>query len=180
VFVLGQLGDQAAILQLQRTVLPTDKADRIIASLEDIKFFLENQPVSSWYSYDSKLTRQYYSAHGYLPKALDGVSLPDLVVKVICPATETHIKKYTAQERKMVVETPAKYEKVVVPYINSFPPSRIEWFVSTCTDCRGQLLMAGYTISWTESRRPRGWCIWTETRRLGSFWCQTSSGIRPR
>jgi len=49
------------------------------------------------------------------------------VIKVICPATETHIKKYTAQERKLVVETPEKYEKVVVPYIESFPPSRIEW-----------------------------------------------------
>lgn len=46
VFVLGQLGGQDAILHLQRTVLPTDKADRIIASLEDIKFFLENRPVS--------------------------------------------------------------------------------------------------------------------------------------
>jgi m7GpppX diphosphatase len=65
-----------------------------------------------------------------LPKVLDGVSLPDLVIKVICPATETHIKKYTAQERKLVVETPEKYEKVVVPYIESFPPSRIEWYVS--------------------------------------------------
>jgi m7GpppX diphosphatase len=64
-----------------------------------------------------------------LPKVLDGVSLPDLVIKVICPATETHIKKYTAQERKLVVETPEKYEKVVVPYIESFPPSRIEWYV---------------------------------------------------
>jgi len=45
VFVLGQLGDDAAILHLQRTVLPTDKADRVISSLEDISFFLENQPV---------------------------------------------------------------------------------------------------------------------------------------
>lgn len=52
-----------------------------------------------------------------------------MVIKVIHPATEVHIKKYTAQERKMVVETPEKYEKVVLPYIKSFPPSRIEWYV---------------------------------------------------
>jgi m7GpppX diphosphatase len=126
--VLGQLGGEQAILHLQRTVLPTEKAENIVASLEDVTFFLENQPVSSqalivvnW------LMRKYYSAHGVLPKVLDGVSLPDLIVKVICPATETHIKKYTAQERKIVVETPEKYQKVVVPYIESFPPSRIEW-----------------------------------------------------
>jgi hypothetical protein len=44
--VLGQLGEQPAILHLQRGVLPTDKADKIISGLEDINFFLENQPVS--------------------------------------------------------------------------------------------------------------------------------------
>ena len=73
------------------------------------------------------LFQQYFSAHGYFPPSLDGLDLPDVVIKVIYPATETHIKKYTAQERKMVVETPEKYEKVVLPYIQSFPPSRIEW-----------------------------------------------------
>jgi m7GpppX diphosphatase len=46
---------------------------------------------------------------------------------VICPATETHIKKYTAQEMAMVSETAEMYERVVVPYIHSFPPSRVEW-----------------------------------------------------
>lgn len=30
----------------------------------------------------------------------------------------------------MVVETPEKYEKVVLPYIQSFPPSRVEWYVT--------------------------------------------------
>ena len=28
-----------------------------------------------------------------------------------------------------MIETPDKYQKVVVPYIESFPPSRIEWYV---------------------------------------------------
>lgn len=44
--MLGQLGGEAAILHLQRTVLPTDKAQHIVSSLEDVTFFLENQPVS--------------------------------------------------------------------------------------------------------------------------------------
>jgi hypothetical protein len=92
--------------------------------------FLPRKSTCTYHYTEEWLTRKYYSAHGVLPKVLDGVSLPDLVIKVICPATETHIKKYTAQERKLVVETPEKYEKVVVPYIESFPPSRIEWYVS--------------------------------------------------
>ena len=48
-------------------------------------------------------------------------------MKVIWPATEVHIRKYTAQARVMVQETPETYHKVVVPYIESFPPERLEW-----------------------------------------------------
>lgn len=44
--MLGQLGGESAILHLQRTVLPTDKAQNIVSSLENVNFFLENQPVS--------------------------------------------------------------------------------------------------------------------------------------
>jgi len=47
VFVLGHLDGETAILHLQRTVLPTEKAERIVSSLEDVNFFLENQPVCS-------------------------------------------------------------------------------------------------------------------------------------
>lgn len=46
IFILGQIGDEAAIVHLQRTVLPTDKASQIIAGLDDLKVHLENQPVS--------------------------------------------------------------------------------------------------------------------------------------
>jgi m7GpppX diphosphatase len=54
-------------------------------------------------------------------------SVPDLQVKVIWPATEVHIAKYSAQERKMITETPDLYRRAVVPYIESFPPERLEW-----------------------------------------------------
>ncbi|ORY22030.1 HIT-like domain-containing protein, partial [Naematelia encephala] len=48
-------------------------------------------------------------------------------LKAIWPATETHIKKHTAQPRVIVRETPEAYEKVVMPYLESFPPERLEW-----------------------------------------------------
>lgn len=55
--------------------------------------------------------------------------LPDITLKVIWPATDVHIAKYEVQERVMVNETPEVFEKVVVPYIESFDPSRLEWYV---------------------------------------------------
>lgn len=38
-----------------------------------------------------------------------------------------HIKKYTAQPRRILVETPETYRAVVEPYITSFPPERTAW-----------------------------------------------------
>lgn len=37
------------------------------------------------------------------------------------------MKKYTAQPRKILHETPETYRSVVLPYIESFPPERLEW-----------------------------------------------------
>lgn len=50
-----------------------------------------------------------------------------ITVDMIYPATEKHIKKHTDQPRHMVRETPAMYSSVVLPYIKSLPPSRIQW-----------------------------------------------------
>jgi m7GpppX diphosphatase len=74
----------------------------------------------------AKETLQYFSAHAFLNQTPE---LPDLVVKLIWPATEVHIRKYTAQPRFMVHETPKIYQDVVVPYIESFPPERLDWYV---------------------------------------------------
>ncbi|CAG8547914.1 1847_t:CDS:2 [Acaulospora morrowiae] len=52
---------------------------------------------------------------------------PDAKVTLIWPATETHIKKYSFQQRFLVCETPEIYEKVVKPHIDSIPQSRIQW-----------------------------------------------------
>lgn len=45
----------------------------------------------------------------------------------IKPCTLIHIKKYTQGIFKRVRETPELYEKHVVPYIQSLPPSRTAW-----------------------------------------------------
>ncbi|SJX61860.1 related to DCS1-non-essential hydrolase involved in mRNA decapping [Sporisorium reilianum f. sp. reilianum] len=51
----------------------------------------------------------------------------DVKMTLIRPATQTHIDKYSAQRKIMVYETPEMYAQKVLPWIESFPPSRIQW-----------------------------------------------------
>lgn len=51
----------------------------------------------------------------------------DVKITLIRPATQTHIDKYSAQRKIMVCETPEMYQQKVLPWIESFPPSRIQW-----------------------------------------------------
>ncbi|EFJ48855.1 hypothetical protein VOLCADRAFT_109749 [Volvox carteri f. nagariensis] len=50
-----------------------------------------------------------------------------ITVDLIYPATDKHIQKYRQQLRYMVRETPEVYERIVLPYIQSIPPARLQW-----------------------------------------------------
>ncbi|CAG8774251.1 13441_t:CDS:2, partial [Racocetra fulgida] len=52
---------------------------------------------------------------------------PDFKITLIWPATETHIRKYSLQQRYLIRETPQIYEMFVKPFIKSVPASRIQW-----------------------------------------------------
>ncbi|KAJ9107263.1 hypothetical protein QFC21_000710 [Naganishia friedmannii] len=54
-------------------------------------------------------------------------SRPDVKITLIYPATDVHVRKYETQKRIMVEETPELYERLVKPYIDGFPASRIQW-----------------------------------------------------
>ncbi|OWZ73874.1 hypothetical protein AYX14_00598 [Cryptococcus neoformans] len=109
-FILGTLTGQQAIVHVQKTVVVGKDAQEAINTLENIKLLLENAP--------------YYSAHAWTKP---DPSNPDYVVKIICPATADHIKKYSIQERYVVRETAEIYEQVVKPYIEEMPVSKIGW-----------------------------------------------------
>ncbi|WVO14294.1 hypothetical protein L204_101926 [Cryptococcus depauperatus] len=109
-FILGKLHEQPAIIHIQKTAVIGEKAKEIIKNLQEVETILENQP--------------YYSAHAW---ARPDSSHPDLVLKLICPASSDHIKKYSVQERLTVCETAQIYQDVVRPYIESLPVSKIQW-----------------------------------------------------
>lgn len=52
---------------------------------------------------------------------------PSAKYSIIYPATETHIRKYAQQKRRMVAETPALYQSVVLPYILGMIGERLRW-----------------------------------------------------
>ena len=60
----------------------------------------------------------------------------DIQLFGICPATEKHIKKYSTQESRLIVETPEVYGKVVEGYIKGIPVAAIEWSVFRITESR--------------------------------------------
>ncbi|TXT08842.1 hypothetical protein VHUM_02970 [Vanrija humicola] len=111
-YLLGTLHGEQAIVHVQRTAIASDAAPALVKNgLENVNVFLENRP--------------YFSANALITRTAD--SLPDLALKVIWPATDVHVKKYTAQARRVLRETPAAYASVVAPYIASFSPDRLEW-----------------------------------------------------
>ncbi|KGB79259.2 scavenger mRNA-decapping enzyme DcpS [Cryptococcus deuterogattii R265] len=109
-FIFGTLAGHQAIIHVQKTVVVGKDAEDAVKVLENVKLLLENAP--------------YYSAHAWTKP---DPSNPDYVVKVICPATADHIKKYSIQERYVVRETAEVYEQVVKPYIEEMPVSKIGW-----------------------------------------------------
>ncbi|KAL7420558.1 hypothetical protein Q5752_004509 [Cryptotrichosporon argae] len=111
-YVLGKLHGEQAIVHVQKTALDAETAGHLVKTgLEDVQVDLDNRP--------------YFSAHARIRHT--PTSPPDVILKLIWPATDTHIRKYSAQVREMIRETPELYEKVVVPYIESFPKERLEW-----------------------------------------------------
>ncbi|KAB5590122.1 Scavenger mRNA-decapping enzyme DcpS [Ceratobasidium theobromae] len=65
----------------------------------------------------------YYWLLGWL----GGKRTPDVKITVVENATDVHIRKFTKQPFSMVRETPQIYLEVIKPYIEAFPPSRLQW-----------------------------------------------------
>jgi m7GpppX diphosphatase len=52
----------------------------------------------------------------------------DCKVTVIYPATEAHIKKYSSQERFLVLETPKLYKEAILPFVQeNSSAKRLQW-----------------------------------------------------
>ncbi|KAK9718390.1 hypothetical protein K7432_005563 [Basidiobolus ranarum] len=106
----------------------TGKEEQSILLVEKLHFHASEIPVLVSSRLQSpKLTFNNDIYHWYKSNIKNDESIPDIKMTLIYPATEIHIKKYSKQEGVMVRETPDMYKQVVLPYIEGFPTSRIQW-----------------------------------------------------
>ncbi|KAL8907623.1 MAG: hypothetical protein Q9207_001274 [Kuettlingeria erythrocarpa] len=112
--LLGTINDQPALLTAERAAFPSDSK-----ALEAFQRCLSNVKNLG--------TNDIY--HWYLASAGQGENNPpDLKLNLICPCTEKHIKKYSAQGVRMVTETPEIYREQVRPYIaKQREEGRLDW-----------------------------------------------------
>ncbi|KDQ60309.1 hypothetical protein JAAARDRAFT_67869 [Jaapia argillacea MUCL 33604] len=105
-----------SILRIEKTPLSAGDADRLVPSLANVRF-IENNDIYTW-------------LFGWLEASSEK---PDVKINIISPATDIHIRKYSAQRLIVVNETPELYERIVKPYIAAFPPSRTRWVTDILT-----------------------------------------------
>ncbi|KAI8996823.1 HIT-like domain-containing protein [Pilobolus umbonatus] len=108
VYVLGRVDEKDCILSFEKTQYEDVEIPSLNAKAENLDEVVINN-IYGW----------------ALTKVL--TDRLDTRVKVIYPATETHILKYESQPRVLLLETPSLYQTVTLPYIKSIPKSRLEW-----------------------------------------------------
>lgn len=115
--LLGTIDSQPAIIIAEKTAFSTDTKSLDIFSRPDNLLALslvERNDIYHWF-----LASQ---TSGELPQHAD------VKLTLIFPATETHIRKCSAQNLRMVTETPDIYQKFVLPYVNSKrDKGRLNW-----------------------------------------------------
>ncbi|EMD31964.1 hypothetical protein CERSUDRAFT_69043 [Gelatoporia subvermispora B] len=107
----GAQGRSPAIVRIEKTALLLERAGELLSqSLRDARL-IESTDIYTW-------------LFGWLESSVDA---PDVKINVIHPATDVHIRKYSAQQVVIVRETPALYARIVRPYIDAFPAARTQW-----------------------------------------------------
>jgi m7GpppX diphosphatase len=115
----GHINSQPSILILERAPFPTSESylSQLPASLLMLKNLGAND-VYFWYLANSSPS----------PSASKTEEFADLKINLIYPCTESHVKKYSKQGVRMVIETSAIYAEKVKPYmLEKREQGRLNW-----------------------------------------------------
>ena len=127
VSLLGSIGDQKAIINLEKTafhIAPENLAGVVDGTIMPWLHLIQRNDIYRWYLGGPSPGRSHSKA------------------TLIYPATEVHIRKQEKQPRRMVRETPEIYEQYVEKYIETMKGPRIQWYVYPST-----VLTRGSTMS---------------------------------
>jgi m7GpppX diphosphatase len=112
--LLGIINAQPALLIVERSAFPTDEKylklfSKSVINIEDIGA----NDIYFWF---------------LASQSTEGGQPPSLKINLIYPCTEEHIKKHSAQGRRMVTETAEIYAKYVKPYMQQKrEQGRLNW-----------------------------------------------------
>ncbi|KAI0938861.1 hypothetical protein AcV5_000448 [Taiwanofungus camphoratus] len=105
-------GDRSpAIVRVEKTAFSPDIPENLLSSILSNIRVIGNTDIYTW-------------LFGWLAGSNER---PDVKMDIIHPATEVHIRKYSAQKVMIVRETPDLYDSLVKPFITAFPTSRTQW-----------------------------------------------------
>jgi m7GpppX diphosphatase len=115
--LLGTIDSQQGILIAERAAFATESLEVLQAfhaAIDRVKNLGDND-IYRWYLASSS------SSSSFEPQ-------PDLKINLIWPCTESHVKKYSDQQLRMVTETPAIYRDHVRPYMRAKrEEGRLNW-----------------------------------------------------
>ncbi|QIW99717.1 hypothetical protein AMS68_005235 [Peltaster fructicola] len=116
IILQGSINDKPALLLVERAAFSTehiylDNFSRLVSNINN----LGDNDIYKWYMANT---------------LSDGttISPPDLKLNLIYPCKDSHIKKYSFQQSRSVVETPEIYQKYVRPYMSKCrEEGRLNW-----------------------------------------------------
>jgi m7GpppX diphosphatase len=124
VSLLGTIDSSPALLILERA--PWTPDETYLATIPASLSLLANLGANDIYHW-------YIALGGNSPSQSTNEKSPtdfiaDIKINLICPCTETHIKKYSKQAVRLVTETPEIYHRHVRPYMESKrAEGRLNW-----------------------------------------------------
>ena len=116
--LLGTIESQDALLIAERAAFDTSDANMrgFSTSLQNIKNLGAND-IYAWF-----LANSNPSASGDSPPP------PDFKINLIYPCQDSHIRKYSFQQSRVVLETPSIYAKYVRPYMQQYrEKGKLNW-----------------------------------------------------
>lgn len=114
----GTISGQPALLIAERGAFDTDRS--YLGSFSRLVTHLKNLGENDIY--------HWYLGNSLTENGVDQATPPDLKINLIYPCTEKHIKKYSFQQLRYVVETPEIYSRYVRKYFEKCrEEGRLNW-----------------------------------------------------
>ena len=114
----GTISGEPALLLAERAAFSNDES--YLSSFSRLVTHVNNLGANDIY--------HWYMANSLPDGTLDQPTPPDLKINLIYPCKDSHIRKYSFQQSRVVLETPEIYAKYVRPYMQQYrEEGKLNW-----------------------------------------------------